>query len=147
MPRVPPKILRNNEWQSNDGSVRLLLGDCREILPTLRGIDAVVTDPPYGIAQPRAMQSRAGKRSSRSFAPSCQYLVSNYAWDDRPPDKKVVEAMLSVSRYQILFGGNFFEGLPPSRCWLVWDKCTGANNYADCELAWTNLDKPVRKIS
>jgi site-specific DNA-methyltransferase (adenine-specific)/modification methylase len=29
---------------------------------------------------------------------------------------------------------------------LVWDKKTGANEFADCELAWTNLDKPVRRI-
>lgn len=31
------------------GDATLYLGDCREILPTLSGIDAVVTDPPYGI--------------------------------------------------------------------------------------------------
>ena len=38
-----------DEWQSDDGSVRLLLGDCLEILPTLEAgsIGAVVTDPPY----------------------------------------------------------------------------------------------------
>jgi DNA modification methylase len=29
--------------------VTLYLGDCREILPTLGRVDAVVTDPPYGI--------------------------------------------------------------------------------------------------
>lgn len=32
------------------GDATLYLGDCREILPTLGKIDAVVTDPPYGIA-------------------------------------------------------------------------------------------------
>jgi len=31
------------------GPCRLYLGDCRDVLPTLSGIDAVVTDPPYGI--------------------------------------------------------------------------------------------------
>lgn len=40
-------------------------------------------------------------------------------------------------------GGNYF-GLPPSRCWLVWDKCTGENSYADAELAWTNIDRAVK---
>ena len=29
---------------------RLILGDCREVLPTLGKVDAVVTDPPYGMA-------------------------------------------------------------------------------------------------
>lgn len=32
------------------GDATLILGDCREILPTLSGVDAVVTDPPYGIS-------------------------------------------------------------------------------------------------
>jgi DNA modification methylase len=31
------------------GAATLYLGDCREILPTLGKVDAVVTDPPYGI--------------------------------------------------------------------------------------------------
>lgn len=38
-----------DEWRSDDGGVRLILGDCLEVLPTLSGIDAVVADPPYGI--------------------------------------------------------------------------------------------------
>jgi site-specific DNA-methyltransferase (adenine-specific)/modification methylase len=29
---------------------------------------------------------------------------------------------------------------------LVWDKLNGDNDYADCELAWTNIDKPVRRL-
>jgi DNA modification methylase len=31
------------------GDATLYLGDCRELLPTLSGVEAVVTDPPYGI--------------------------------------------------------------------------------------------------
>ena len=36
-------------WQTADGSVKLWLADCLDVLPTLEGVDAVVTDPPYGI--------------------------------------------------------------------------------------------------
>lgn len=32
------------------GAATLYLGDCRDILPTLGKVDAVVTDPPYGIS-------------------------------------------------------------------------------------------------
>ena len=32
------------------GNATLYLGDCREILPTLQKVDAVITDPPYGIS-------------------------------------------------------------------------------------------------
>lgn len=42
--------------------------------------------------------------------------------------------------------GNYYD-LPPSSCWLVWDKDNGTNGYADCELAWTNLRKAVRKLT
>lgn len=37
------------DYETADGSVKLYLGDCLEVLPTLSGIDAVVTDPPYGV--------------------------------------------------------------------------------------------------
>jgi DNA modification methylase len=33
------------------GNATLYLGDCRDILPTLGKVDAVVTDPPYGIGE------------------------------------------------------------------------------------------------
>ena len=45
---------------------------------------------------------------------------------------------------QIIFGGNYFT-LPPTTCWLVWDKLNGDTDFADCELAWTNLKKAVRR--
>ena len=41
-----------NPWQRREviGDCTLYLGDCREVLPTLGKVDAVVTDPPYGMA-------------------------------------------------------------------------------------------------
>lgn len=38
-------------WQDEDGRVRLHLGDCLDVLPTIpdASIDAIVTDPPYGL--------------------------------------------------------------------------------------------------
>jgi DNA modification methylase len=37
------------DWQTSDGSVKLFLGDCLSVLPHVGAVDAVVTDPPYGI--------------------------------------------------------------------------------------------------
>ena len=40
------------------GNATLYLGDCREILPTLPKVDAVITDPPYGMARPQAKMTQ-----------------------------------------------------------------------------------------
>lgn len=126
------------------GDASLYLGDCREILPTLGRVDAVVTDPPYGIGVDVAMHKAGGTRHGVAMAAKRHYASTD--WDSAPPDVDLVAQIRACSRWQILFGGNFFD-VPPSRCWLVWDKLNGNNNFADCELAWTNLDKPVRRIT
>lgn len=132
------------------GSCTLYLGDCREILPTLPRVDAVVTDPPYGIGE------AAGKNASRSKPmkghelrmPGKTIVAHDYGdddWDDTPIDPALIAAVLGASKWQIIFGGNYYA-LPPTSCWLVWDKLNGDSDFADCELAWTNLPKAVRRI-
>jgi hypothetical protein len=45
---------------------------------------------------------------------------------------------------QFWFGANHYaNALPPSSCWVVWDKET-TGNFSDCELAWSNQDKAAR---
>ncbi len=126
------------------GEARLILGDCRDILPTLGKVDAVVTDPPYGISADSAMHKAGGTRHGVALAAKRHYAATD--WDAEPVDAQTLAQIRCLSDWQIIFGGNYF-GLPPARCWLVWDKLNGNNNYADCELAWTNLDKPVRRIA
>ena len=121
------------------GDCRLILGDCLEILPTLGKVDAVVTDPPYGIGESSKKAATRGKlAAARDYG-------GKEDWDKEPADPRVVDWMRSNSDWQVIFGGNYFD-LPPSSCWLVWDKQNGDNDFADCELAWTNLKKAVRRI-
>jgi site-specific DNA-methyltransferase (adenine-specific)/modification methylase len=121
------------------GDCRLLLGDCLEIMPELGKIDAVVTDPPYGINEnDRKIASRGKLAAPRDYGA--------VQWDKFPASLLHIEAIKSISRHQVIFGGNYFEGLGPTSCWLVWDKQNGDNDFADCELAWTNLPKAVRRI-
>ncbi len=99
--------------------------------------DLLLTDPPYGIGEAR------GKNKSRSkIAEAKDYGVS--AWDDRPATEAIALAR-RLCRWQIVFGGNYYD-LPPAKCWLVWDKDNGENDFADCELVWTNLQKAVRRL-
>ena len=62
-------------------------------------------------------------------------------WDSEIPGKEYFEELFRVSKNQIIWGGNYF-GLPPTRCFLVWDKGEGFYNrtFAECELAWTSFD-------
>jgi len=119
---------------------KIVLGDCLELMKRMPGgcVDAVITDPPYGIGE-----ARANNPSRSCLARSKDYGIAS--WDDRPCQPESVDEMRRVSIKQVIFGGNFFA-LPPSPCWLIWDKQNGLNDFADCELAWTNLDKAVRRI-
>jgi DNA modification methylase len=128
------------------GDVVLLNADCKDVVPLLPpgSFDAVVIDPPYGIGADKAIINRANKRHGKALAASKDYGDSD--WDNEPASATQIFDCRRVSRHAIIFGGNYFE-LPPARCWLVWDKLNGENDYADCELAWTNLDKPVRRLA
>ena len=120
------------------GRARLILGDCREVLPTLPKVDAVVTDPPYGIGE------AAGKNKTRSIAAAAKDY-GNDDWDNQPIAPDLMAAVRGAGRWNVIFGGNYYD-CPPAKCWLVWDKVNGESDFADCELAWTNLPKAVRLI-
>lgn len=125
--------------------VELHLGDCRDILPTLGRVDALVTDPPYGIGE------AAGKAKTRTSGLServrHQYRrdYGDEVWDDKPIDAETMALARSAAQWAIIFGGNYYS-LPPTSCWLIWDKLNGDTDFADCEMAWTNLPKAVRRI-
>jgi site-specific DNA-methyltransferase (adenine-specific)/modification methylase len=118
------------------GDATLYLGDCLEILPTLDKVDAVITDPPYGIDA-----YGGGTMGGGVLAKQSSYDATN--WDKEPCSKEKIDAMIDASKEQVIFGGNYFD-LPPARCWLIWDKENGSNNFADAEMAWTNIDGAVR---
>ena len=120
------------------GDCELRLGDCRDILPTLPRVDAVVTDPPYGLGD-KWNGGGASKDSSWWFNP-----IEAKSWDQHAPGW--VTGLAGVLEC-IIWGGNYFA-LPPSRGWLVWDKKQrGTWTTGHAELAWTNVDQPVRAYS
>jgi len=115
------------------GDATLYLGDCMEVLPLLDRVDAVITDPPYGIgfaAQPTKWQRLAGKQAE--------------GWDDAiAPD---MDALRALGDVQIIWGGNYYP-LPSTRGWLSWFKPDAPPSMANFELAWTNQDRNARQLS
>ena len=100
-----------------------------DILPTLDRVDAVVTDPPYGLG---------------IAANPVRQKHEKLDWDNSTPAKSLLESIILQSREAILWGGNYFE-LSPCQCFLIWDKVQPQDfSLAMCEMAWTNIKKPAK---
>lgn len=116
--------------------------DCLEGMKQIpdKSIDLIVTDPPYG---------KKADKGTNGFG-SAKNRRYNGEWDSYIPAKDVFDEMLRVSKNMIIFGGNYFcHILPPSNCWIVWDKkgdIAFQNPFADCELIYTTFKKPIKKI-
>lgn len=111
------------------GDCTLYLGDCMEIMPTLGRVDAIVTDPPYGIG----IAANPVRQKHRKMD-----------WDSAPPDNSIINYLLANSDEQIIWGGNYFD-LPPTQGFLVWDKKQPENfSLAMCEMAWISRKWPAK---
>ena len=116
----------------DEGGITIYHADCRDILPHLPKVDLVLTDPPYGI-----------DAGNTTFGNADHYQKGD--WDKTTRPAEIFES-LKKCRLAVVFGGNYYA-LPPSPCWLVWDKQTaGITTFADAELAWTNFPGAVRLV-
>jgi DNA modification methylase len=110
-----------------ESGITIYHGDCREILPQLGRFDLLLTDPPYGIDVDMTMHKQGATQTGKSLAPKRTYDLTN--WDSEPPTTETLEVCIAAARSAIIFGGNYFN-LGPARCFLVWDKETGAKLVA-----------------
>lgn len=104
--------------------------------------ELAIVDPPYGIGEDgKKNHSRGTLAKSNKYTPK--------SWDSKKPSKEYFNELLRISKHQIIWGANhFIESIPNqnSSSWIVWDKQNGSNDFADCELAWTNHKTAVRKF-
>ena len=102
--------------------------------------DLAIVDPPYGIG--------AGSKkfiNRKTLNKNAEKFYKDTDWDNTTPNYEYWFEMMRVSKNWIIWGGNYFTNyIPPSRCFIVWDKKTGDNSYADCELALTSFDKNAK---
>jgi len=122
-------------------NITIYHGDCREILPGMPQVDLVLTDPPYGIGETEKKAMSRVSKTGKSLSKPRKYF--NDSWDLAPIDNNLIQSIIAQSKKSVVFGGNYYD-LPPTSCWLIWDKLNGGSDFADCELAWTNLKQAVR---
>ena len=118
------------------GDATLYLGDCKDILPELGLVDAVVTDPPYGLK----CFSKTTNKLTR-FKKHNE-LKDGLKWDKKP-SKDFLDVLLNISKEAIIWGGNNFE-LPTSEYFLIWNKMQSVANFASAEMAYTNIKIPAQ---
>ena len=128
------------------GDATLYLGDCMEILPTLPKVDAVITDPPYGILNlagdvAGAVVRKSPRQQGSGTLKNRLLNVSQVEWDVAPTPA-TFDLLRGMSHWQVFWGGNYFP-LPPARAILVCDKEQPWENFSQVELAWSNLNRPA----
>ena len=104
--------------------------------------ELAIVDTPYGIGE-----SSNDNKSRSKLGKSKDYGCKK--WDDNAPNKEYFKELKRVSKNQIIWGANhFIENIPKanSSCWVVWNKENGANDFADCELAYCSFNTAVRKV-
>lgn len=135
------------------GNARLILGDCRDILPTLGRISAIISDPPYGQSHKTnvAISKKSIRRGERSL--NTRIRIGSYhggkanIWpdsiegDDQPFDP---DLLLSAADRVLLWGAHRFADTLPKGSWLVWDKVPNGKvrDQGDGEAAWISDDLP-----
>jgi hypothetical protein len=130
-----PKSKMPKPYHDDGKGIIIYCGDSRIITPLINGEYLQLCDPPYGLKE----GNRKRILSRGKLANPIDYGHSE--WDNVAPDW--IGEIIALAKNAIVFGGNYFS-MHPSKCWLVWDKENGGNDFADAELAWTNLDMAVR---
>lgn len=116
------------------GNCTLYHADCMEVMKQFKDneFDLAIVDIPYGL----------GDKLTQGGTWASKYKKSDSYWDVLPT-QEYFDELFRVSKNQIIWGGNYAQ-LPPTRCFLIWDKVALMNTMADCEFAWTSFDKNAK---
>lgn len=119
------------DWQTADGRVVLYNRDCMEVLPLLGKVDAVVTDPPYGMN----LDTDSTRFKGGGSPGVCRDPIIG---DDQPFDPS---PLLALRVPAVIWGANHFSARLPVGKTLIWLKQNPASYgvfLSDAEIAWAS---------
>ena len=127
------------DWQTDDGSIRLYRADCLELLPELEAgsVDAVVTDPPYGIK----VQNNYGVGNRRDKTKD-----ATVTWDNKPCAPELLKSIGRAAKVRIVWGANYFNCFDKGGA-IVWDKLQPLPDSSQCEIASVSGYRKVFKYT
>lgn len=110
--------------------------------------EVAIVDPPYGINAPNMAMGTNKSRSKNGYpaestASRLKRSKGAGQWDSEPPREDYFKELFRVSKNQIIWGGNYFR-LPPTKCFVVWDKVQPWEAFSQVEMAWTSYDLPAK---
>jgi DNA modification methylase len=117
----------------------LYLGDCLQVMQGMDAgsVDAVITDPPYGLGDWNNRGSNAGGPFDSDITQEWDKLIS----------KEFIEEIFRISRNQIIWGANYLlDYLPRTKQMFVWNKFIRGMHFNDCEIAWCSQFKEASRI-
>lgn len=124
--------------------------DCVEYMKKLpdRYFSLALADPPYSHGGSDAIikGGRFHKGRFNRYRAVDGHPIDIDEWDKTPSDEFFNE-LFRVSVNQVIWGANYFDGMPATRCFVVWKKQIPENfSMAMCEYAWTSFQGNAKII-
>lgn len=135
------------------GNATLYLGDCSSVLPALDPVDAVLTDPPFGVGN---FVQTTGRKGGRGLN-----VGKAVDWNESGPTIEIFDQIRRLSKHRIIWGANFFNCFEDKGGAIVWIKRQSVPNFSKADIAscthfqktetveipWTNFTVTHRAVT
>jgi site-specific DNA-methyltransferase (adenine-specific) len=110
--------------------------DCMDFMKDCKNneFELSICDPPYGI-----------DADNFNLRTECHKKLKSKWVDNSIPDKKYFIELFRISKYQIIWGGNYFtKYLAPNNNWIIWYKNNAGVSFSMAEMAWSSIKKNIQ---
>ena len=114
------------------GDAVLYCGDCMDVLPTLDKVDAVITDPPFGVGN--FVQISGNVRGEEVL------------WNESGPSAEFFQLLKEKSTHRVIWGANYFNCFEGAGG-LVWVKNQPMPNMSKAEMASVSWGNKVELLN